>query len=45
MEKEQLERAVSGENGGELRLSSAPGEGTNASLIFRRIGGLYYAEV
>ncbi len=60
MEKEQMERAVSGEsgglglsivqrlaknNGGELRLSSAPGEGTNASLIFRRIGGLYYAEI
>lgn len=54
MEKEQLERAMSGEGGGlglsivqrlarnnsgELKLTSAIGEGTKATLIFRRLGG------
>ena len=32
-------------NNGELKLTSAPGEGTSACLIFRRTGGICYDEV
>lgn len=32
-------------NNGELQLSSAPGEGTSARLLFRRTGGIHYDEV
>lgn len=32
-------------NSGELKLFSAPGEGTSAKLIFRRLGGQIHAEI
>ena len=32
-------------NNGELKLTSAPGEGTSARLLFRRTGGICYDEV